>query len=37
MGFEKEVANLLVLNGNIEHVKGPNLLCDVSNPGRGLM
>lgn len=37
MGFEKEVANLLALNGNIEHVKGPNLLCDVSNPGRGLM
>lgn len=36
MGFKKEAANLLVLNGDNEHVKGLNLIHDVSDPGRVL-
>lgn len=33
MGFEKEAANPLVPNGNIETCEGPKLGCDVSDQG----
>lgn len=34
--FKKAAAKLLVLNGDIKHVKGLNLIHDVSDPARGL-